>query len=85
MKKMKLALEQLDVDSFPTASAAGARGTVFGADSTSYTWCTCQGGPSYDGMNTCQGVTCDMACTITWDGETCYLTCYPNFTCDQNC
>ncbi|WP_420127688.1 pinensin family lanthipeptide [Longimicrobium sp.] len=55
MKKLKLNLEQLAVDSFGTSATVEARGTVLGKWRTEYTFCTCPGLPSCDGYFTCDG------------------------------
>jgi hypothetical protein len=73
MKKMKLNLEQLAVDSFDTSAAAEKRGTVFGEQCTCPTNCTCPGCP-----------TCYESCNGTC-GDSCYGTCAGQHTCDGTC
>jgi hypothetical protein len=83
MKKMKLNVEALAVESFDTSGDAPKRGTVFGEQCTCYTDCTCPGCNTCDescngtcagqhtcgGQNTCGGqATCDATC------DTCYYT-----------
>ncbi len=66
MRKAKLSLDTLHVDTFETAAAGpGPRGTVH-AHATFYGTCqlTC--------MDTCGGPTCDYPCQTA---DTCYLTC----------
>ena len=65
MNKLKLKLEDLQVDAFQTTPAQKEKGTVFGEQCTCYTNCTCPGCPTCD---TC-GDTCDMTCP---NGMTCY-------------
>ncbi|HYR09772.1 MAG TPA: hypothetical protein VEQ60_18495 [Longimicrobium sp.] len=78
MKKMKLSLEQLAVDSFDTSAAPAKRGTVFGEQCTCPTNCTCP----------CMG-TCAESCNGTCDYHyTCPATCYGGtceHTCEQTC
>jgi hypothetical protein len=73
MKKMKLNLEQLAVDSFDTSAAAEKRGTVFGEQCTCHTNCTCPGCP-----------TCYESCNGTC-GDSCNGTCAGQYTCDASC
>ncbi|HEX2208098.1 MAG TPA: hypothetical protein VHG93_10485 [Longimicrobium sp.] len=80
MKKMKLNLEQLAVDSFDTSAAAEKRGTVFGEQCTCHTQCTCPGCP------TCQNyATCDQSCNGTCDASCVYGTCAGQYTCEGTC
>lgn len=54
MRKLKLNLDQLAVDSFGTAPAAEKKGTVVGEQCTCPTACTCPGCPTCDAScNTC--------------------------------
>lgn len=91
MKKMKLILEQLAVDSFETAAAPEPRGTVFGEQNSGYfTICTCGGQPTCDGNATCLGYTCAASCDLwTCDGHTCDASeCWVDtcaFTCGHTC
>ncbi|HYR09771.1 MAG TPA: hypothetical protein VEQ60_18490 [Longimicrobium sp.] len=85
MKKMKLELEQLAVDSFDTSAAPERRGTVYGRQVTDFTHCTCPGHPSCDGYDTCQGPTCDAFCTYTQGDPSCDITCHGRFTCEPSC
>ncbi|MET0399703.1 MAG: hypothetical protein ABW277_23145 [Longimicrobiaceae bacterium] len=72
MKKLKLDLEELSVESFATTPDARVDGgTVFGQQCTCYTQCTCPGCP-----------TCDASCNGTCGG-TCGATC--NASCDGTC
>ncbi len=85
MKKLKLHLDDLRIDSFSTTSAAKPRGTVFGEQCTCYTQCTCPGCPTCDAScnGTC-GATCDASCNGTCDGCTWEASCGGN-TCDYTC
>jgi hypothetical protein len=71
MKKLRLHLEDLQIDSFHTTPAEKPKGTVFGEQCTCYTQCTCPGCP-----------TCDASCNGTCGG-TCNASC--NGTCDASC
>ena len=73
--KLKLKLDDLQVDTFQTTSAARQKGTVFGEQCTCYTQCTCPGCPTCDAS--CNG-TCDASCNGTCDascGGTCDFAC----------
>jgi hypothetical protein len=85
MKKLKLHLDELRIDSFDTTAPQNARGTVFGEQCTCYTQCTCPGCPTCDAS--CNG-TCDASCNGTCDAScgnnTCYASC--NYTaCRVDC
>ena len=71
MKKFKLQLEDLMIDSFSTTPVRKGKGTVYGEQCTCPTACTCPGCP-----------TCDASCGGTC-GATCDASC--NGTCDANC
>jgi hypothetical protein len=88
MHKLKLHLEDLQVDTFQTTAPERPKGTVFGEQCTCYTQCTCPGCPTcYASCNgTCDascngtcgascGGTCDYACEYTAGGDTCDYTC----------
>jgi hypothetical protein len=83
MRKLKLDLDQLVVDSFRTEPAPRKPGTVFGEQCTCYTNCTCPGCPTCDAScnGTCGG-TCAASCNGTCAG-TCDASC--NGTCDYSC
>jgi hypothetical protein len=78
MRKLKLDLDQLTVDSFHTAAPARREGTVFGEQCTCYTNCTCPGCPTCDH-------TCANTCAYTCDDATCANTCGCNDTYDYTC
>jgi hypothetical protein len=76
MKKLKLDLEDLSVESFATTPEPRAEGgTVFGQQCTCYTQCTCPGCPTCDAscngscVNTC-AASCNGSCVNTC-GDTC--------------
>jgi hypothetical protein len=72
MRKLRLDLEDLSVESFTTTPEAHREsGTVFGQQCTCYTQCTCPGCP-----------TCDASCNGTCGG-TCAATC--NASCNGTC
>ena len=70
MKKLRLQLEDLRIDSFTTTPMEKERGTVFGEQCTCYTACTCPGCPSCDAS--CGGTcaSCAASCNGTCDGCT---------------
>jgi len=90
--KLKLNLDQLNVDTFTTDGEARPTGTVFGEQCTCYTNCSCPGCPTCDAScngtcgATCAGTcdyscggTCDFYCGGTVNDATCrnYGTCNP--------
>ena len=75
MNKLKLGLDDLQVDTFQTTSAPKQKGTVFGEQCTCYTQCTCPGCPTCDAS--CNG-TCNASCN-----GTCAATC--NASCEGTC
>jgi hypothetical protein len=78
MQKLRLHLEDLQIDSFQTTAAQKPKGTVFGEQCTCYTQCTCPGCPTCDAS--CNG-TCNATCAGSCNG-TCGPTC--NWSCG-NC
>lgn len=87
MKKLKLQLDDLRIDSFQTSEAETPEGTVFGEQ------CTCPGVATCDGSCNCgdtaAGPTCNASCHNscvayeTCDIWTCGGTCYYE-TCNCN-
>ena len=77
--KLKLRLDDLQVDTFQTTSVQKQKGTVFGEQCTCYTQCTCPGCPTCDAS--CNG-TCGASCNGTC-GATCDASCYGS--CDYSC
>ncbi|HEX6036667.1 hypothetical protein [Longimicrobium sp.] len=74
MKKLKLEVENLVVESFRTKEAEAPAGTVFGEQCSCYSVCTCPGVPTCEETD-CAG-TCGGCCTVCWDtcdGATCEL------------
>lgn len=79
MKKIRLDLSELKVESFVTSGGpAGAGGTVFGMDITN---CgdTCDGIPTCNGVGACYSIGCDftgagISCTIGPGGGSDYPT-----------
>ena len=82
MRKLKLQLEDLQIDSFTTEPVRREKGTVFGEQCTCYTACTCPGCPTCD--VSCNG-TCDASCngTCGTGDASCGGTC--DYTCDYTC
>ncbi|HEX6911474.1 MAG TPA: hypothetical protein VF142_13805 [Longimicrobium sp.] len=76
--KLKLNLDELNVDSFDTTKSERPKGTVFGEQCTCYTNCTCPGCPTCDAS--CNG-TCDASCNGTCDAS-CNGTCA---SCGDSC
>jgi hypothetical protein len=77
--KLRLKLDDLQVDTFQTTSTEKQKGTVFGEQCTCYTQCTCPGCPTCDAS--CNG-SCDASCNGTC-AATCNASC--NGTCDYTC
>lgn len=93
MRKLRLTLEELRIDSFATEAPGAARGTVRGRDGTEYTicWGLCGGGGGESD--------CDLSCGPESEGCTndprapgcisyavqCPATQYPNSTCVDTC
>ena len=74
--KLRLDLNTLSIDSFPTSRMAAKAGTVFGEQCTCPTACTCPGCPTCNatcdvnacGQNTAQAScngSCDFSCNYT--------------------
>ena len=92
MKKFKLQLDDLLIDSFSTTPVRKEKGTVYGEQCTCRTACSCPGCPTCDascngscGGASCYG-TCDASCYGTCDAScngTCDASC--NGTCDYSC
>jgi hypothetical protein len=83
MRKLKLQLDDLQIDSFDTTTPPKAKGTVFGEQCTCYTQCTCPGCPTcYDSCNGTCGASCNGTCGATCDAS-CYGSC--DWTCDYSC
>ena len=77
MKKLRLHLEDIRIDSFSTTEVRTQKGTIYGEQCTCYTACTCPGCPSCDAS--CGG-TCDVSCNGTCGEASCADSC--NGTCD---
>jgi hypothetical protein len=79
MNKLKLKLEDLQIDSFSTTPVKKEKGTVYGEQCTCPTACTCPGCPTCDAScngtcaASCNG-TCDASCDGTC-GDTVDLSC----------
>lgn len=76
MRKLRLSLENLAVESFETTRPEAGRGTVHAEQAcTCVTYCTCPG------MATCGDLTCPVqntcndTCEDTCDNWTCLVTC----------
>jgi hypothetical protein len=80
MRKLRLQLDDLQVDTFQTTAPERPKGTVFGEQCTCYTNCTCPGCPTCDAS--CNG-TCDASCNGTCYENTCACGTYD--TCRFNC
>ena len=85
MKKLKLHLEDLRIDTFHTTSPEKPKGTVFGEQCTCWTQCTCPGCPTCDAScnGTC-GASCNGTCDASCNGPCTGYTCDPTFalSCD---
>jgi hypothetical protein len=62
MRKVRLVLEELVVESFAANEPAVAPGTVFGHDSDGTCYQTCEEAPTCNAMNTCDFLSCDGDC-----------------------
>jgi hypothetical protein len=82
MRKLKLDLDHLTVESFDTAPREKEKGTVIGEQCTCYTQCTCPGCPTCD--NTCPA-TCAFTCDDPSCAESCAGSCAPDYSCWQTC
>lgn len=81
MKKLRLSLDDLHVDSFDTRiNAAPLRGTVPAHENTRPD--VCWTAPEYCLSN--NHTECNNSCRGTCDNS-CYQTCGLNFTCDASC
>lgn len=69
MRKLRLAIDELRVESFDTIRAAEEKGTVFGVQATYFGEPSCYD-PTCVGFNTC---TCGDSCEGTCGDETCFL------------
>lgn len=88
MRKIKLNLEELDVESFEPDEARGGRGTVRGAQVTAYyqlcydtdTWqmsCTCEPTCNADTCYNCPTPACPTPACPSTGGRTCTGFCCP--------
>ena len=91
MRKLRLNLEQLAVDTFQTATSPADEGTVFGEQCTCRTACTCPGCPTCDNTQCNQGScgdtcdwTCPASCAFSCAGSCWYTNCASNPTCDPS-
>jgi len=87
MRKLRLDLDELNVESFETDAKPAENGTVFGEQQpcTCYTACTCPGCPTCGSCeNTCGGASCGSCYPCeSRDYYTCgatqgYYTCDPS-------
>jgi hypothetical protein len=67
MKKLKLQLDDLVVDGFPTTPAEKDRGTVMGHSHYTWCWLTCPATCGDTCANTCDDYSCAESC-----GGTCW-------------
>jgi hypothetical protein len=93
MKKLRLHLEDLQIDSFSTTSVKREKGTVYGEQCTCQTACTCPGCPTCDAScnGSCAGASCIYTCAASCYGtcdatcETCNYSCDGGLSCDPTC
>lgn len=91
MRRLKLEMDALQVESFDVAHRAGARGTVRGREYTQVPW-ECDSEPYEDSINYCAppptsmfscaytcGNSCSCGCTRTQGGYTCTCPDEPEF------
>ena len=89
MKKIKLDLDTLDVESFEPSEAKGERGTVKGLFTAYYepchegdTWqgsCTCEPTCNADTCYNCPSAACTQTCPQTGGERTCTGICCPMY------
>src|ERR1044072_8240282 len=79
MKKFRLQLDDLLIDSFSTTTVRREKGTVFGEQCTCPTACSCPGCPTCD--ESCNGG-CGPPCSVSCNGP-CDYSC--GGTCDYYC
>jgi hypothetical protein len=88
MHKLRLKLEDLQIDSFSTTPVKKEKGTVYGEQCTCPTACTCPGCPTCDAScngtcgASCNG-TCDASCNDFTCGDTC--NCETVMSCGDTC
>jgi hypothetical protein len=90
MPKLKLRLDDLQVDTFQTTTVRKGKGTVFGEQCTCQTQCTCPGCPTcYASCNGTCDASCNGSCECPVDatyGDTCYDSCAVSCaTCQFSC
>ncbi len=78
MRKLKLNLDQLAVDSFGTVPAEEKKGTVLGEQCTCYTACTC---PGCDTCDASCGATCMSQCGSCDSNDPSWTAGGPNCLC----
>ncbi len=87
MKKLRLEMDAIRVETFEVAAAEKARGTVHGHHPTAWETCTCEcsddgtcdpdwgsGHPLSCGPTNCNDTACDMFCPYTynpWENPAC--------------
>jgi hypothetical protein len=78
VKKLKLQLNDLRIETFDTTSATGQKGTVLGEQCTCQTQCSCPGATcDWSCENSCPDASCFESCA--W---TCGAACGSRHTCD---
>ncbi|HST61103.1 MAG TPA: hypothetical protein VLK84_20530 [Longimicrobium sp.] len=97
MKKLKLDLEALEVDTFDPATPDEGDGTVFGEQIGVTAWFSCAHGTCLSCQASCRGtcgascfVTCQLSCfrtcgQATCGAHTCQFSCLTCFTCGPTC
>lgn len=85
MKKLKLQIDELAIESFETAAVTANEGTVVGHATQGRNY-TCD-----PAVGTCFGYTCYETCGMETKGDTCLYTCDPavgtcfGYTCAGAC
>ena len=80
MKKLKLDLDALEIDTFEPAPLDEAEGTVHGEQFGFTGWLTCRYSCGFSCRGTCGAVSCFFTCQVSCV-RTCGVTC-DRFTCD---
>jgi len=85
MHKLRLTLEDLQIDSFSTTPVKREKGTVYGEQCTCPTACTCPGCPTCDAScgGTCDA-SCNGTCDASCDGCTYDVSC-GGYSCNPTC
>jgi hypothetical protein len=82
MRKLKLALDELKVESFSVSPPDGRSGTVHGRNRDTNTTGPVESVDACETVGTCMGPT--YCCAATWE-QTCAQSCYQTAECGDSC